>query len=175
MEPPSGPSPLCFPCGGCSVAPVSLPPWMAPTISTAHSVLFQWGKNSLKREKMSGTLTRGGAVQVLKHAGGGASVLLLFRLLNSSWVPAGPRLYVWAQFKCSVSHRNSRFGQHLQALSVAVLNVHYGCRPFLPSQVATGAWETNFLQVFSRCDADHRAASRRRVVRVSHSCARVTA
>lgn len=90
---------------------------MAPTISAARSVLFQWEKkNVLKREKKVWNSDQGGAVQVLKHTGGGASILLLFCLLNSSRVPAGPRLYVWAPFKCSVSHRNPCFGQQLQAL-----------------------------------------------------------
>lgn len=99
---------------------------MAPAISAPHPVFFKWGGDSLKREKEWDSDQEGAAQELIL-----APFLLLFRLLNSFWVPAGPRLY-WMFgprliVQCPIAIPRFR---RPQALSVAVVNVHYGCHPF---------------------------------------------
>lgn len=93
---------------------------MAPTIFAPRPVFFKWGEknNSLKREKRFGTVTG----KELPESWYTLAVATPFCYFYAYWIafqcPAGPRLYVWAPFKCSVSHRNPR---------VAVAPGSFGC------------------------------------------------
>lgn len=172
--------PLWWPCRStCCASPVN----GSNDLRSSSSVLSVGGKNnSLKREKRFGTVTG----KELPGSWYTLAVATPFCYFYAYWIafqcPAGPRLYVWAPFKCSMSHRNPR---------VAVAPGSFGCStqcalwmsPFPPFTSRNSSLRDEFLASFQVVSLPAAVslsaltlftASHHRAVRVSSACTSVT-